>query len=153
MYETPAPTQIRSDRGGGCRATCPGSAPHTSTVVVEPSRVRAFRLIPTCAGTYGCGSAPDFDRLPPHAAIAARSYLASADTVRAMAWTWRYEDSAGSPVEAAEVPAGEPFPTQSDAETWIGENWRELLSAGVDQVTLLDSGQVVYGPMSLHPAE
>src|SRR6476469_116806 len=60
----------RVDRGGGCRATCPGSAPHTSTVVVEPSRARAFRLVPAFTGTYGCGSAPDLDRLSPHAAIA-----------------------------------------------------------------------------------
>lgn len=70
-----------------------------------------------------------------------------------MAWTWRYEDSGGAPVEAAEAPAGEPFPTQSDAETWLGENWRELLSAGVLQVTLLDNGREVYGPMSLESAD
>jgi hypothetical protein len=67
-----------------------------------------------------------------------------------MAWTWRYEDSAGAPIEPVEVPAGEPFPTQSDAETWLGENWRELVSSGVDQVALLESGRQVYGPMSLH---
>ena len=54
---------------------------------------------------------------------------------------------------SAEAPAGEPFPTQSDAETWLGENWRELLSAGVDQVSLLDGDRVVYGPMSLRPAD
>ena len=71
----------------------------------------------------------------------------------AMAWTWRYEDAAGTAVEPSEAPAGEPFPTQSDAETWLGENWRELLSAGVEQVTLLDSGREVYGPMSLRPAD
>ena len=70
-----------------------------------------------------------------------------------MAWTWRYEDAAGKPVDPDEAPPGEPFPTQSDAETWLGENWRELLSAGVDQVTLLDSGREVYGPMSLHPQD
>jgi hypothetical protein len=70
-----------------------------------------------------------------------------------MAWTWRYEDSAGAPIEPVEVPAGEPFPTQSDAETWLGENWRELRSAGVLQVTLLDTGREVYGPMSLAPAD
>jgi hypothetical protein len=69
--------------------------------------------------------------------------------VRAVAWTWRYEDSTGKSVDPAEAPGGEPFPTQSDAETWLGENWRELLSAGVEQVTLLDSGREVYGPMSL----
>ena len=68
-----------------------------------------------------------------------------------MAWTWRYEDADGATVDVAEVPTGEPFPTQSDAETWLGENWRELLSAGVEQVSLLEGGRVVYGPMSLRP--
>ena len=70
-----------------------------------------------------------------------------------MAWTWRYENADGKAVESDEAPAGEPFPTQSDAETWLGENWRELLSAGVRQVTLLDTGREVYGPMSLEPVE
>lgn len=70
-----------------------------------------------------------------------------------MAWTWRYQDAAGGRVEAADAPPGEAFPTQSDAETWLGENWRELLSAGVEQVTLLDAEREVYGPMSLRPAD
>ncbi len=39
--------------------------------------------------------------------------------------------------------------SQADAESWLGENWRELREAGVAQVTLLDSDAVVYGPMSL----
>ncbi|MBK9740637.1 MAG: hypothetical protein IPO93_14310 [Actinobacteria bacterium] len=68
-----------------------------------------------------------------------------------MAWTWRYESSDGT--ETAAAPAAQGFPTQSDAETWIGETWRELLDGGVDQVTLLEDERVVYGPMSLHPAE
>jgi len=70
-----------------------------------------------------------------------------------VAWTWRYEDSNGTEVTPATAPAGEPFPTQSDAETWLGENWRELLSAGVEQVSLLEAGRQVYGPMSLKPAD
>ena len=70
-----------------------------------------------------------------------------------MAWTWRYEDAGGGAVEPAEAPAGEPFPTQSDAETWLGESWRKLLEAGVDQVTLLEEGRAEYGPMSLHPED
>jgi hypothetical protein len=41
------------------------------------------------------------------------------------------------------------FSTQSDAETWIGEVWRTLADAGVGQVTLLEAGREVYGPMSL----
>ena len=70
-----------------------------------------------------------------------------------VAWTWRYEDSNGADVDVAAAPTGEPFPTQSDAETWLGENWRELLSAGVEQVSLLEAGRQVYGPMSLKPAD
>ena len=45
----------------------------------------------------------------------------------------------------------ETFSSQGDAESWIGENWRGLLDAGVDQVSLTEDGRVEYGPMSLHP--
>ena len=65
-----------------------------------------------------------------------------------MAWTWRYETADGSPATNA---VSQEFPTQADAETWIGEAWRELLDSGVDQVTLLEEERVAYGPMSLHP--
>ncbi len=68
-----------------------------------------------------------------------------------MAWTWRYETTDGVEIEASEEPSPS-FPTQSDAESWVGEVWRELLESGVDQVWLLDDGREVYGPMSLHPA-
>ena len=68
-----------------------------------------------------------------------------------MAWTWRYEGADAAPVDAPLAPAHPPFPTQADAESWLGENWRELLAAGVHQVTLLDGDRTVYGPMSLHP--
>lgn len=67
-----------------------------------------------------------------------------------MAWTWRYEDVAGTVVDLPDTVAEESFPTQSDAETWLGETWRDLLDGGVDQVTLLEDGRVAYGPMSLH---
>jgi len=67
-------------------------------------------------------------------------------------WTWRYERSDGSVVEAADLPSGLPagFPAQADAESWVGETWRELLDSGVDAVSLLEDERVVYGPMSLH---
>jgi hypothetical protein len=66
-------------------------------------------------------------------------------------WTWRYERTDGSVVDA--VPEGTPasFPAKADAESWIGEFWSTLLEAGVDAVTLLEDERVVYGPMSLHP--
>ncbi|GAT81045.1 hypothetical protein STXM2123_1746 [Streptomyces sp. F-3] len=44
----------------------------------------------------------------------------------------------------------EEFTTQSDAESWIGEHWRELRDGGADQVRLFEDGTEVYGPMSLH---
>jgi len=67
-------------------------------------------------------------------------------------WSWRYEDADGTPV----TPAGAPsrgFPTQSDAESWLGEEWRALLENGVEAVHLLENDQPVYGPMSLRPAQ
>jgi hypothetical protein len=69
-----------------------------------------------------------------------------------MSFSWRYEALDGSGVPAGGLPQ-ERFPTQADAESWIGESWRELLDGGVDQVSLLEGDRVVYGPMSLHPAE
>ncbi|MCH6159860.1 hypothetical protein [Streptomyces marispadix] len=68
-----------------------------------------------------------------------------------MAWTWRFEKADGSETQPAVAP--EEFPTQGDAESWIGEVWKELLDGGTDQVTLLDDGSKVYGPMSLHAQE
>lgn len=69
-----------------------------------------------------------------------------------MAWSWRYEVADGTRVEPPEAPRPETFTTQADAETWLGENWRELLHAGVEQVTLLEGAREVYGPMGLGPA-
>lgn len=66
-----------------------------------------------------------------------------------MTWTWQYEAEGGEVVQPEGAPAAERFPSQSDAETWLGETWRELRDAGVAQVTLLDGDRTVYGPMSL----
>ena len=67
-------------------------------------------------------------------------------------WRWRLEDSSGTEVPAAEG-SGQTFPSQSDAESWIGEVWQDLLEDGVDAVTLFEGDREVYGPMSLHPTE
>jgi hypothetical protein len=67
-------------------------------------------------------------------------------------WTWRYVDSDGRDV-APTVASTESFPAQSDAESWLGEQWRDLLDAGVDAVHLREGETVIYGPMSLRPAE
>lgn len=67
-----------------------------------------------------------------------------------MAWTWRCEDGAGQTVDGSEP--GASFPSRADAESWLGEVWRDLLDDGVDAVRLYDDGREVYGPMSLHGA-
>jgi len=69
-----------------------------------------------------------------------------------MSWSWRYERIAGSDGESDGEQRSQDFPTQSDAETWIGECWRELLDSGVEGVVLLEDERVVYGPMGLRPA-
>jgi hypothetical protein len=69
-----------------------------------------------------------------------------------MAWTWQLEKADGTVLTARGL-AAESFPSQSDAESWLGENWRGLLEAGVDQVTLREGDRTEYGPMSLHPAK
>lgn len=64
-------------------------------------------------------------------------------------WRWRYLDGEGRSVTTAG--ASPQFPAQADAESWVGEFWRDLVAAGVDAVTLTVDEEVVYGPMSLHP--
>lgn len=68
-----------------------------------------------------------------------------------MSWWWRCENESGETV----TPDGsdEHFPTQSDAESWVGEMWPDLLERGVAQVVLLEDGRTVYGPMSLSAAD
>jgi hypothetical protein len=73
-----------------------------------------------------------------------------------MSWTWQYEAADGESLaerDLANAPAQEVFPSQSDAESWLGEVWPELLHAGVEQVTLREDDRKVYGPMSLRPTE
>lgn len=64
-----------------------------------------------------------------------------------MAWVWRYETSDGTAVYPAL--GGQQFPNQSDAETWLGETWRELRDLGIAAVRLFEDDREVYGPMSL----
>lgn len=68
-----------------------------------------------------------------------------------MTWTWRYERPDGTEVAPSEALPAESFPTQSDAETYIGETWRELRDGGVHAVTLFEDDRLVYGPMGLDP--
>jgi hypothetical protein len=71
-------------------------------------------------------------------------------------WTWRFLDPDGGPAAGVDDGTGRPdagFPTQADAESWLGEHWRELAQTGVDAVTLVEDGREVYGPMSLNPPD
>ena len=60
-----------------------------------------------------------------------------------MGWTWQYESADGTATES------ESFPSQGDAESYIGECWRELREQGITAVTLYEDGRKVYGPMPL----
>jgi hypothetical protein len=64
-------------------------------------------------------------------------------------WRWRLENSAGDEVTSS-IAGQSTFPSQSDAESWVGEVWRELAEDGVDAVRLFEGDREVYGPMSLH---
>ncbi|MDD2857672.1 MAG: hypothetical protein PHU75_03265 [Candidatus Nanopelagicales bacterium] len=68
-----------------------------------------------------------------------------------MDWTWRTETALGAAAESV-LADDAAFPTQGDAESWIGEHWQELLAEGVEQVWLLNGASEIYGPMSLRPA-
>ena len=63
-----------------------------------------------------------------------------------MAWSWRYlnDDRAEIvPQPAPDLPE-QTFTSQSDAESWLGEHWRELLSSGVTDVKLLEADTARY---------
>ena len=71
-----------------------------------------------------------------------------------MSWTWQFERADGTVITPlSDSNADETFSSQGDAETWIGEMWRDLVESGVDAVTLLEDDRTEYGPMSLHPSE
>jgi hypothetical protein len=67
-----------------------------------------------------------------------------------MTWHWRFEDPSGTAIDPATLGiTPEESDNQGDAESWLGENWRDLLTRGVATVTLLDGDDEVYGPMGL----
>lgn len=66
-------------------------------------------------------------------------------------WHWTCHDASGAQIEAPEFAKDQTFPNQSDAESWLGQSWRELSDAGVAGVSLHEQVRHVYGPMSLSP--
>lgn len=65
-------------------------------------------------------------------------------------YTWTYLDADGVRLDELGL-AAVAFPTQAEAEAWLGEEWPTLADAGVGQVTLMCGDAEVYGPMSLSP--
>ena len=63
-----------------------------------------------------------------------------------MTWHWIPDRE---PVDAAMI--SKTFPTQGEAETWLGEFYPDLVRAGVGAVSLYEADRLVYGPMSLEP--
>ena len=66
-----------------------------------------------------------------------------------MAWTWTTEPAEIS--GAADLGLEQKFPTQGEAESWLGEFYPELAEAGVRAVSLYEADRKVYGPMGLEP--
>lgn len=64
-----------------------------------------------------------------------------------MTWTWRYEDAEGGTVAGPE----DTFASQADAESWLGQSWRDLTTAGATSASLVEDDRVEY-KMSLAPA-
>jgi hypothetical protein len=62
-----------------------------------------------------------------------------------MSYRWRAEP------RVPDVLLNRVFPTQGEAESWLGEFFPDLVQAGVKTVSLYEEDRLVYGPMSLEP--
>lgn len=65
-----------------------------------------------------------------------------------MTWTWQIEDADGNTVEVPDADLG----SQGDAESWLGERWRDLVAEGAATAVLNEDGKAVYR-MDLAAAE
>ncbi|MET0695440.1 MAG: hypothetical protein ABWY56_16015 [Propionibacteriaceae bacterium] len=61
-----------------------------------------------------------------------------------MSWHWVPDRT---PTEDAGL--SKTYPTQGEAESWLGEFYPDLLEVGVTAVTLYEEDRLVYGPMRL----
>ena len=69
-----------------------------------------------------------------------------------MSWHWQAAARRGTgKIDTAELGLDQQFPSQGDAESWLGEIYPDLMQAGVDSVTLYEEDRMVYGPMRLEP--
>lgn len=65
-----------------------------------------------------------------------------------MSFRWRYLTDSGTD----HAGPAQTFVDQTEAESWLSDEWPALLDAGIGAVTLLDGDSEVYGPMSLREA-
>ena len=71
-----------------------------------------------------------------------------------MLWHWDPLLMDGAEVSSTELSAAGlqgTWPTQGEAESWLGESYPDLADLGVDSVSLYEGDRLVYGPMSLAP--
>ena len=66
-----------------------------------------------------------------------------------MAWHWVSDGAGTDSAATSDVGLGRTFPTQGEAESWLGEFYPDLLEAGVRAVSLYEADRLVYGPMRL----
>ena len=74
------------------------------------------------------------------------------DGLIGMSYSWVFKQSRVTVKGAehlGELGAGQQFESQEEAEAWLSETWPELQEAGIDEVTLMEDDDVVYGPMGL----
>ena len=57
-----------------------------------------------------------------------------------MTWSWRYETADGKPVNGP----SEAFSSQADAESWLGQTWKDLVAAGANTAVLMEDDRVEY---------
>ncbi|MFC3493424.1 hypothetical protein [Glycomyces rhizosphaerae] len=65
-----------------------------------------------------------------------------------MTWTWKLEDADGNAIDTPDSDLG----SQGDAESWLGERWREFADQGASAAILFEDGRQVYR-MELSAAE
>jgi hypothetical protein len=61
-------------------------------------------------------------------------------------WAWEMLDGD----EVLRSPISPTFTSRFDAESWLGESWRELAEQGVGAVRLVHQGQPMAPPLALH---
>jgi len=57
-----------------------------------------------------------------------------------MTWTWKLEDAEGTALDTPDSDLG----SQGDAESWLGERWREFAEQGAISASLIEDGRTVY---------